>query len=267
MNRSWKDWQDQLCAKALCFLNWLRYGVACIFSVNSQIAKISFVQLSEWQQKDWLANHRGLSSKSQFWRSQLQLLNLPQPLQFSRKLWMNSHHPCCHHLSETQLSPGVTDGCHRCQVLHISQSMMWFVWVRFPYFQCVTCFERCCRISLARWRVYTLEARRVSRSKLCPLLVAEGEEAFKLSIQHIGRSPLFTPLSSLMLLLSGMGEDAGLLLTASELPPVETPSKRELNLLESRFFKVSLSSSSVVASLFSVCFLPGLRPRAPRVFK
>ena len=118
--------------KSPLFPKLIAIWTACIFSANSQIAKISFVQLSEWQQKDRLASHRGLSSKSQFWRSQLQLLNLPQPLQFSRRLWMYSHHPCCHHLSETQLSPGVTDGCHRCQVLHINQSMMGFVWVRFP---------------------------------------------------------------------------------------------------------------------------------------
>ena len=55
--------------------------------------------------------------------------------------------------------------------------------------------------------------------------------------------------------------------TGSELPPVETPSKRELNLLESRFFKlVSLSSSSVhCVSVSPVCFLPGLRPRVFKV--
>ena len=103
----------------------------------------------------------------------------------------------------------------------------------------------------------------MSRSKLggfCPLVKVPGEEAFKLWSQQIGRSPLFTGLTSLMLQLSGIGEDA------SELPPVETPSKRELNLLESRFFKVSLSSSSGVVSFSPPgCFFPGLRPRVFKV--
>ena len=129
--------------------------------------------------------------------------------------------------------------------------------VRFSYVQCVTCFERCCRICLARWRVYTREARRVRRSKLgwLPLPLVEVK-AVRLSIQQIGRSRLFTGG-----LNSGVGEEEGLCKAASELP-----SKRELNLLESRFLSVSVSSSSG-SWLSPVGFLPGLRPRAPRVFK
>ena len=83
--------------------------------------------------------------------------------------------------------------------------------------------------------------------------------AVRLSIQQIGRSRLFVGLNSQ--LSTGMGEDEGLWKTASELP-----SNRELNLLESRFFSVSFSSSSG-SWLSPVGFLPGLRPRAPRVLK
>ena len=90
------------------------------------------------------------------------------------------------------------------------------------------------------------------------------------SSQHIGRSLLFTGLNSLMLQpVSGTGEEEGLAPlgnTASELPTEATPSKRELNLLESRFFRLSFSSSSGSVSPGGF-FVSLLKPRVPRFFK
>ena len=103
----------------------------------------------------------------------------------------------------------------------------------------------------------------MSRSMEGGLALVEG-----VSSQHIGRSLLFTGLNSLMLQVSGMGEEEGLAPlgnTTSELLPEATPSKRELNLLESRFFRLSFSSSSGSVSPGGF-FVSLLKPRVPRFF-